>query len=91
MTKRVRVMVRGRVQGVGYRHFAMKRAAGLGLTGCVRNLPNGDVEVVGEGDQEKLEKFVELLKQGPSGADVRDVVLVWLPATGEFREFGVSF
>jgi acylphosphatase len=61
----------------------------MGLTGWVRNVSNGDVEVVAEGDEEKLERFIELLKRGPMGAHVKEVIFVWLPATGEFKDFGV--
>jgi acylphosphatase len=89
MKRRLRAVVKGTVQGVGYRYFVITRAGGLGLTGWVRNVPNGDVEVVAEGEQEKLETFLSTLKRGPMGAVVRDVIVVWLPATGEFKDFDV--
>jgi acylphosphatase len=57
MTKRIRAVVKGTVQGVGYRYFAVNQAGAMGLVGWVRNVPNSDVEVVAEGDEEKLERF----------------------------------
>jgi len=89
MKKRIRAVVQGTVQGVGYRYFTLIRAEPLGITGYVRNVPNGDVEVVAEGEEEKLEMFVSALKRGPMGAVVRNVVVVRLPATGEFKDFSV--
>ena len=68
-----RWLVRGRVQGVGYRYFAQKVAAGLGLTGYARNLDDGRVEVYAVGLGEKLEEFAGRLHQGPRWADVRGV------------------
>jgi acylphosphatase len=79
------------VQGVGYRYFAIARAEALELVGYVRNVPNGDVEVVAEGEQENLKTFIEALKQGPRSAVVQNVVVVWLPATGEFKDFRVRW
>lgn len=66
-------MVRGRVQGVGYRYFAQRAAQGLGVTGYVRNLDDGRVEVYGVGDHETLEKLAGMLHRGPRWADVRGV------------------
>jgi acylphosphatase len=68
-----RYVVRGRVQGVGYRYFALKRAEELGLAGFARNLPDGSVEVLAEGDDELLSDFEAKLKQGPSFARVEGV------------------
>ena len=91
MNKRLRAVVIGTVQGVGYRYFAMNHAAALSIVGYVRNLLDGNVEVVAEGGHEDLEQFLSLLERGPSGALVREVVAVWLPATGEFYDFGVRY
>jgi acylphosphatase len=89
VVKRIRAVVIGTVQGVGYRYFAMMRAKGLGIVGYVQNNPDGNVEVVAEGEENDLESFVAALKRGPSGAYVREVVAVRLPATGEFYDFSV--
>ena len=68
-----RWFVRGRVQGVGYRYFAQKSAASLGLSGYTRNLDDGRVEVYAVGPEEKLGKLAGMLHLGPRWADVRGV------------------
>jgi acylphosphatase len=65
--------VRGHVQGVGYRYYAQKSAASLGLTGYTRNLDDGRVEVYAVGPEGKLSKLAALLYLGPRWADVRGV------------------
>jgi len=66
-------LVRGRVQGVGYRWFAQKAAAGLGLSGYSRNLYDGRVEVYAAGAKAKLDELAGMLHRGPRWADVRGV------------------
>ncbi len=68
-----RWFVRGRVQGVGYRYFAQKSAAGLGLAGYARNLDDGRVEVYAVGPEEKLSQLAGMLHKGPAWSDVRGV------------------
>lgn len=65
-----RAVVSGRVQGVGFRLAAARAAERLGLTGWVRNLPNGRVETVAQGDVGAVEAYVAWLEQGPGGAVV---------------------
>ena len=65
--------IRGRVQGVGFRYFAQRAAAELGLTGYVRNLDDGQVEVYATGTVERLSQLAGLLHRGPRWADVRGV------------------
>jgi acylphosphatase len=69
----VRFMVRGRVQGVGYRYFVLRAAQGLGIRGYARNLGDGTVEVVAEGDEDSLDALAAQLAVGPSFADVEGV------------------
>lgn len=71
--KAKRWIVRGRVQGVGFRYFAQKEAADLGLRGWVRNLDSGEVEVYASGDERMLKAFAAALHKGPRMADVRGV------------------
>ena len=66
----VRIRLTGRVQGVGFRWFTRRAAQDLGLTGKVRNLPDGSVEVEAAGTPERLDAFRERLRQGPRGARV---------------------
>ena len=73
----MRATVRGLVQGVGFRMWTQRRARALGLSGYVRNLEDGSVEVVGEGPRESLEQFLAILRRGPESADVRFVEVNW--------------
>lgn len=68
-----RYVVRGRVQGVGYRYFVLRHAEELGLAGFARNLPDGSVEVMAEGGTAALSKLEQLLGEGPSFSHVTGV------------------
>ncbi|MEN9980113.1 MAG: acylphosphatase [candidate division WOR-3 bacterium] len=83
--------VAGRVQGVFFRMFVLKEARTLGLTGRVRNLPDGRVEVNAEGEREKLEKLVAKLHQGPPGAIVENVKLEWGEYLHEYDDFQIDY
>jgi acylphosphatase len=74
---RLEARVYGTVQGVGYRYFVVRHARRLGLTGFVRNLADGSVEVVAEGKAATLKELVSLLEAGPSGAAVERVEAGW--------------
>lgn len=87
--ERLHALIEGHVQGVGYRYFAMERAQRLRLTGWVRNLATGEVEVEAEGSTSDLELFLEELKRGPAGSSVRQVKEEWNPATAEDYTFRV--
>ena len=87
---RVELRIVGRVQGVFYRASARARARVLGLTGYARNLDDGAVEVVAEGDEESLERLVAWCRIGPSAARVTRVDVTRAPATGEFAGFDVD-
>jgi len=85
-------VVKGHVQGVYFRDFVYGRALSLGLTGYVRNLPDmRSLEVVAEGQRERLELLVEHLNKGPRGARVDAVELQWGEASGQYAEFRVRF
>jgi acylphosphatase len=71
----VQLIIHGRVQGVGYRYFAQKRANQFGIAGYVRNLPDGSVEVQAQGKGNNLDTFIESLRQGPSFARVLEVTI----------------
>jgi acylphosphatase len=78
-----RYIVRGRVQGVGYRYFVMREAAALGVSGFARNLPDGTVEVIAEAADEVLALFEDRLRQGPSFATVKDLDRAAVAARGD--------
>lgn len=86
----LRALVRGRVQGVGFRFFTYGRARALGLSGSVRNLPDGRVEVRAAGPREQLEALVEDLRRGPALARVDDVDLDWAAPAPEPGPFSIG-
>ena len=71
--KRVRLLLKGRVQNVTFRAFAKQNAGKLGLVGYAKNLRNGDLEIVAQGDQGKIEQFVQLCRRGPLFAKVESI------------------
>ena len=88
----LRAVLRGRVQGVGFRDYVLTRARFLGLTGYIRNLPNAhSLEVVAEGLRADLEQLLEYLREGPRMSRVDAVETEWGEVTGAYRHFGVGF
>ncbi len=86
---RLHAVVEGRVQGVGYRYFVEDEAMSLDLKGWVRNLWDGRVEVVAEGQRQALEKLLVALWRGPRASSVTDIQVEWSPSTGEFTHFTI--
>ncbi len=85
-------IVKGRVQGVFFRAFAVRCATALGLAGYVRNLPNGRaIEVHAEGKRERLEELLQYLHRGPPGARVEKVEVKWANYSGDFSSFEVRY
>lgn len=89
--ERLEAIVHGRVQGVNFRYYTRQRARELGLTGYVRNLWDGTVEVVAEGPPAALARLLDFLHRGPPAAIVVQVETRWKPATGEFHDFRVVY
>jgi acylphosphatase len=87
---RVRVVVSGRVQGVAYRQSAAEEAQRLGVCGWVRNLPDGRVEVVAEGERPAIEALVAWCRRGPRLARVDDIRITHEPFRGEFDAFRIA-
>jgi len=87
----VQAIVYGYVQGVLFRDFVSRRATELGLTGYVRNLPEGSVEVNAEGRRKQLEKLIGYLKVGPPMAEVDKVVTNWSEYTGNYSRFAIRY
>jgi acylphosphatase len=85
-----RFVVSGRVQGVGFRYFARDIAEREGLSGVVRNLPDGRVEAVAEGDAESLARFEAALRRGPSHARVVRVEIDTIPPRGAYAGFQID-
>jgi acylphosphatase len=89
MRRRIQARIAGRVQGVGFRYYTRQVAVQLGVVGSVRNLPGGEVEAIGEGEDTALQAFVDALWQGPHGARVDDVTTAWSEPSGSFKRFDV--
>ena len=85
-----RFLIRGRVQGVGFRFFAEDVANREGVTGFVRNLGDGSVEAVVEGDREAVERFEMAVRRGPRGARVDQVEVEAVPLSGRHRGFLIT-
>jgi len=90
MKARAHIVVSGRVQGVFFRDHTQRWASSLGLAGWVRNIADGRVEAVAEGEKEKIEDLIGYLKQGPPVARVEDVEVSWEEPKGEFSDFRVT-
>jgi acylphosphatase len=89
--RRARIVVIGVVQGVGYRYFAHRRGNALGVYGFARNLPDGSVEAMVEGDESLVIEMIEELKRGPHSAEVYSIQVDWEEYTGEFHNFNIRF
>jgi acylphosphatase len=86
---RLRILVHGRVQGVFFRHAAAEEARSLGLRGWVKNLPNGDVEIVAEGPRRELKILAAWAHQGPRLARVTGIEEEWSDYGGEEGPFAI--
>ena len=84
-------IVRGRVQGVGYRYFACRAAADCGVRGYVRNLGDGSVEAYAVGSEAELAAFRDLLREGPGHGLVRDVTATPAAVDERLNDFTVRF
>ena len=83
----VHLLISGFVQGVGYREFVKREAGKLVIVGWVRNLLDNRVEVVAQGSEGVLKKFVNICEKGPFLADVQNVAIEWQEASEIFMEF----
>ena len=88
--KRLHVVIHGRVQGVGFRYFLLRRATALGLRGWVRNNDDGTVELVAEGARAELEDLNSAAREGPPTARVERVDTVWSEAAGGLESFDLG-
>ncbi|MFO0591314.1 MAG: acylphosphatase [Polyangiaceae bacterium] len=87
--KQVQLVVRGRVQGVYFRASTQREARRLGLSGWVRNRPDGFVELLAEGEEDGLKDLIAWANRGPSAARVERVDVRWRSFTGEFPDFRI--
>jgi len=87
--KQVNIFVRGRVQGVYFRAAAQREGRRLGLTGWVKNRPDGAVEVLAEGEEEGLKELITWANRGPTAARVERVDVRWRGFAGDFFDFRI--
>ena len=88
---RAEIIVSGKVQGVFYRERTRQKAEKLGITGWVKNLGDGRVEAIFEGEKEKVEEMVDWARSGPIWAKVDGLDLVWEDYKGEFQNFEIRY
>lgn len=90
-TKRVKAVVQGRVQGVNFRYHTRQKARELGLRGHVRNVPDGTVEVVAQGDEADVRAMLAWLERGPRMAHVSEVQVDWQSPVHDEQRFRVRY
>ncbi|MGD8520143.1 MAG: acylphosphatase [Desulfobacterales bacterium] len=88
---RAHAIISGRVQGVFFRMETMRAARRIGVFGWVRNLRDGNVEAVFEGDKTRIDAILDWCKEGPPHAHVTDVKVDWQEYTGEFESFVITY
>jgi acylphosphatase len=88
---RAHLYISGIVQGVFFRTNTQDIARSLNLIGCVRNLRDGRVEIITEGQKDKIEQFIQWCHKGPPGAIVDNVEIEWMNATNEFKDFETRY
>ena len=89
MKKAARFIVQGTVQGVFFRQFVKDNAENLKLTGFIRNLTGGDVEILAEGEPGQIERLAGIVKKGPPHSQIRHVQIEERKWTGSFKEFKI--
>jgi acylphosphatase len=88
---RAHLLISGRVQGVAFRYYAVNNAQNLGIRGWVRNCWDDRVEMVAEGEKDKIKELIDWCYQGPRSAVVEKVDIKWEEYKGEFSTFGIRF
>lgn len=89
MNVRAHIFVEGRVQGVFFRHETRVEARKKSVKGWVRNLPDGRVEAIFEGEKGKVDEMIDFCKRGPSGARVTRVEVVWEESSSDYQDFTI--
>lgn len=86
---RVRVFINGKVQNVGFRHATRARAERFNIKGFVKNLSNGGIEALFQGEARAVDRMLEFCKAGPFGAKVTEIKIQWEEYKNEFKDFKV--
>lgn len=90
-TKRVVIIVKGKVQGVFFRASTLEKAEELNIKGWVRNLNDGSVKITAEGSFEKISEFIKWCEKGPAKANVTEINIERLAPSGEFSNFYIKY
>ena len=91
MDTEAHITVSGRVQGVFFRMYTQREANSLNLKGWVRNLPNGNVEIVAQGQKEDIERLIKWCRKGPPLAQVNNVEVQWHTPTDKLEGFEIRY
>ena len=91
MKKHLHVLYSGQVQGVGFRFTAEESAKRLGVVGWIKNLRDGRVELVAEGEEKALEQFIKDIRTGPMRNFIKDVEITWSASTDDFEDFEIRY
>lgn len=84
-----KITVKGFVQGVGFRYFTYRNAVNLDIKGYVKNLMDGSVYCEAEADSDTINKFISLLRQGPSRSSVSDIIVEYFAYQGNYIDFDI--
>lgn len=91
MTKKIKILISGLVQGVNFRYYIKEKANELGVFGWVKNLDNGNLEIIAQGERKNLEKLIKWCQTGPRFSQVRDLHIEWQKPQEEFKGFGIKY
>jgi len=91
MTTRAHILVRGRVQGVFFRDHTQKLASSLGVFGWVKNLASGEVEILVEGEKERIKDLLGFVKKGPPMSRVESLDIEWTAYKGDYKDFRITW
>ena len=89
MKRAVKLVIKGTVQGIFFRQFVKENANNLKLVGFVRNIDDGEVEIIAEGKDEQIERLIGFVKKGPEHAQIRHVQIEEIKWSGDFKEFKI--
>ena len=89
--KTYKIVISGEVQGINFRFFTKKKADELGIKGYIKNLENGNVEAIFQGDEDSIKKIINWCKKGPSSAKVDSIEINQIKLEKEYKEFKIEF
>lgn len=87
--KTIAITIKGKVQGVGFRYFVLRHATEIGVSGFVKNWPNGDVYIEASGTNNQLEQLILLCNQGPAHSKVESIQVIDIQPSFDTKEFQI--